>query len=165
MPLLARCAQKKRISFFTPHIPQGSRVLEVGCGEGWFGHYLKAGGWDYVGLDIRPPADIVGDIRDWSSLGIEGGSFDVVIAFELVEHVHCFQEFNDILRPGGLLMLTSPVPHMDWLCKVLEFIGLNQKRTSPHDHLIYLRDIPFFQPLQLKTVGLIGQWGVFRKPL
>jgi SAM-dependent methyltransferase len=165
MPLLGEYARRKRIEFFTPYIPKEAKVLEVGCGDGWFGSYLKSNGWNYVGLDIVPPADIVGDIRNWEQLAIEKESFDVVVAFELVEHVPCFQEFSDIMKPAGLLMLTSPVPHMDWLCRVLEFIGLNQKRTSPHDHLIYFRDIPIFQPLKVKTAGFVGQWGIFRKPL
>ncbi|MFQ5924519.1 MAG: class I SAM-dependent methyltransferase [Dehalococcoidia bacterium] len=165
MPLLGEYARRKRIEFFTPYIPKEAKVLEVGCRDGWFGDYLKNRGWNYVGLDIMPPADIVGDIRNWEQLGIEKESFDVVVAFELVEHVHCFHEFREIMKPGGLLMLTSPVPHMDWLFRVLEFIGLNQKRTSPHNNLIYFRDIPFFQPLKIKIVGLAGQWGMFRKPL
>lgn len=87
------------------------------------------------------------------------------MAFEVVEHVHCFREFAELLKPGGLLLLTSPVPHMDWLCKALEKVGLNQKRTSPHDHLIYFKNIPLFEPLETKTVGLMAQWGKFRRPL
>jgi hypothetical protein len=69
---------------------------------------------------------------------------------------------HDLLKPAGKLLVTPPVPHMDWLCRVLESVGLNQKRTSPHDHLIYFKDIPLFEPFESKTQGLIGQWGKFR---
>jgi SAM-dependent methyltransferase len=165
MPLLSKYAQKKRIEYSVKDIPKQARILEVGCGNGWFGNYLKRNGWEnYVGLDIAPPADIVGDILDWRELGIKEGSFDLIIAFEVVEHVNCFQESFDILKPGGLLILTSPVPHMDWLCKLLEMAGLNQKRTSPHEHLLYFKDIPLFRPLDIKTIGFMMQWGKFRKP-
>jgi SAM-dependent methyltransferase len=164
MPLLSKYAQKKRIEYSVKDIPKQAGILEVGCGSGWFGNYLKRNGWEnYVGLDIVPPADIVGDIRDWRKLGIKQNSFDIIIAFEVVEHINCFQDFFDILKPDGLLILTSPVPHMDWLCKLLETIGLNQKRTSPHDHLIYFRDIPLFKPLDIKKIGFMIQWGKFRK--
>jgi len=166
MPLLSKYAQKKRMEYSVKDISKKDKILEVGCGDGWFGHYLKRNGWkNYVGLDIVPPADIVGDILDWRKLGIKEQSFDIIIAFELVEHVNCFQELFDILKPGGLLMLTSPVPHLDWLCKLLETVGLNQKRTSPHNHLIYFEDIPLFELLEIRTIGVMMQWGKFKKPI
>ncbi len=165
-PLLSKYAQKKKIKFFIKDIPKPAKILEVGCGDVWLGIYLKKNGWkNYVGLDLVPPADIVGNIINWKKLGIKGNSFDVIIAFEVIEHINCFQEFFDILKPDGLLMLTSPVPHMDWLCKLLETLGLNQKRTSPHDHLFCFKDIPLFKPIDVKTVGFISQWGKFRKPI
>ncbi len=97
-------------------------------------------------------------------MGIKPESFDVIMAFELIEHVDCTQEFFDILRHGGLLMLTSPVPHMDWLCQAFESVGLNQKRTSPHGNLVYFKELKLFQPVEIKIVGGMAQWGTFRKP-
>ena len=165
MPVLSKYAQKQKIKYFINGIPKDLKILEVGCGDSWLGNYLKNNGWlNYVGLDLTPPADIVGNILNWRELGIKKESVEVIIAFEIVEHINCFQEFFDILTPGGLLMLTSPVPHMDWLCKLLEIIGLNQKRTSPHSHLIYFKDIPYFIPIEIRTIGFISQWGKFRKP-
>ncbi len=108
---------------------------------------------------------MVGNILEWRALGIEPESFDVIVAFELIEHVDCVQEMFDILKPGGLLMLTSPLPHMDWMCSLLERLGLNQKRTSPHCHLIYFKDLPLFEPLEIKIMGGMAQWGKFRKPI
>ena len=166
MPLLSDYARKKKIDYFIKEIPKKAKILEIGCADGWLGNYLKSNFWEnYVGLDIVPPADVVGNILDWKKLGIKEGTLDVIIAFEVVEHINCFEECFNILKPGGLLMLTSPLPHRDWLCKCLEVIGLNQKRTSPHDHLIYFQEIPLFEPLEIKIVGLMAQWGKFRKPL
>lgn len=165
MPLLSDIARKKKISHFITRIPKEARVLEIGCGDGWLGEYCRSHGWaGYVGLDLHPPADVVGDIREWRSLGIAEGAFDVIIAFEVFEHIWCFRECFDILRPGGLLMATTPHPRMDWLCRALEFVGLNQKRTSPHDHLVRLRDVPLFEPVDLRFVPPLAQWGIFRRP-
>ena len=55
-----------------------------------------------MGLDLKPPADMVGDILAWRRLVIESASFDIVLAFEVVEHVDCFQAVYDILRPRGM---------------------------------------------------------------
>jgi len=120
---------------------------------------------DYVGLDVAGTADVVGSVLEWKGLGIEPASFDVIVAFELIEHVDCVQEMFDMLKPGGVLMLTSPVPHMDWLCLLLEWFGLCQKRTSPHSHLTYFMDLPLFEPIDIKIVAGIAQWGKFRKPI
>jgi 2-polyprenyl-3-methyl-5-hydroxy-6-metoxy-1,4-benzoquinol methylase len=166
VPALSEYARRKKIDHFFRDVPREARILEVGSGDGWLKREMARRGWrDYVGIDLKPPADVVGSILDWRSLGLPPGSFDVVIAFEVVEHVHCFREIFDLLKPGGLLVLTSPVPRMDWLCRLLELAGLNQKRTSPHDHLISFRQIPLFEPIEIRTVGLMAQWGKFRKPL
>jgi 2-polyprenyl-3-methyl-5-hydroxy-6-metoxy-1,4-benzoquinol methylase len=166
MPLLSSYAQKKKITYFMDDISKDARILEIGSGGGWLGEYLKGNGWQHVvGIDLEPPADIVGDICDWKDLSIEANSFDYIIAFEVVEHVDCFEACFNLLKPGGLLMLTSPVPHMDWACKMLEGVGLNQKRTSPHDHLIYFENIPLFEPVEIRRVGFMAQWGIFKKIL
>jgi 2-polyprenyl-3-methyl-5-hydroxy-6-metoxy-1,4-benzoquinol methylase len=49
----------------------------------------------------KHPADIVGDILEWKRIGLQPESFDVIIAFELVEHVDCFQEFFDLLSQAA----------------------------------------------------------------
>ena len=166
MPLLSDIAQRRKIDFFLEPIPRHAAILEIGCGSKWVGDYLRQAGYTgYVGNDLFPPADIVGDIREWRALGLTAASFDVIIAFEVVEHVDLFAEAYDLLRPGGKLLLTSPVPEMDWAMKLLEAAGLNQKRTSPHDHLIDFRTIPAFEAIEIRRVAGLSQWGILVKPL
>lgn len=166
MPMLSDIAQRKKIAYFLDPLPRDATILEIGCGARWVGEHLRSAGYTgYVGNDLAPPADIVGDIKTWKKLGLRGESFDAIVAFEVVEHVDLFQEAFDLLKPGGLLLLTSPVPEMDWAMQVLEAVGLNQKRTSPHDHLIDFRAIPLFEAVSIRRVAGLSQWGVFRKPL
>jgi len=164
MPLLSRYAQKKKIDYFLKKISHQDRILEIGCKTGWVSDYLKQNGCnDYTGIDIVPPSDIVGNIRDWRKLGLKEESFDIIIAFEVVEHVNCFKECYELLKSGGKLMLTSPVPYMDWILHFLELIGLNQKRTSPHNNLIYFKNVPYFKSKDIKIIGFLSQWGIFTK--
>lgn len=166
MPVLSSIGRSMKLAYFLKSVNKEARILEIGCADKWLGKYLKAHGWEnYTGLDLVPTADIVGDVRNWRSLGLKGGSFDVIFAFEVLEHVPCFQDLFDLLKPGGLLMATSPVPHMDWLSLLMEKLGLLQKRTSPHDYLFYFKDIPLFQPVEIKTIAFFTQWGIFRKPV
>ena len=164
MPLLSDYARKKKIRYFLAPIPEDARILEIGSGSGWVGEHLKRDGRrQYVGLDLVPPADVVGDVRQWRQLGLEPESFDVILAFEVVEHVDCFRECYDLLKPGGRLLLTSPVPRMDWAMKILEGLGLNQKRTGPHDHLVDFRNVPLFERREIKIVSFLSQWGTLWK--
>ena len=165
MPMLSDIAQRKKIEYFLNPLAKNAAILEIGCGARWVGDHLRSAGYTgYVGNDLFPPADIVGDIRKWRELGLKGESFDAIVAFEVVEHVDLFQEAFDLLKPGGQLLLTSPVPEMDWAMQLLEAVGLNQKRTSPHDHLIDFRTIPLFEAVSIRRVAGLSQWGIFRKP-
>ena len=165
MPLLSRYAREKKLNFLLERIRPEHSVLEVGPGDRWLGSRLVENGLrGYHCVDLAGPADYVGDIRDWKRLGIPAASFDFVIALEVIEHVPCIAEIHALLKPGGLVFLTSPVPRWDGLCALLERLGLSQRRTSPHAHLVDFEDIPLFEPVLLKRVGLLSQWGLFRKP-
>lgn len=158
-------ARKNRIRYFVPHIPAGSRVLEVGAGDGWFRRAVEAeASVDYLTLDIAEPADIRGDIREWREHRLLPASFDVIVAFEVVEHVDCFQHCLELLKPGGLMLITTPVPHMDWALQIGEALCLTQKRTSPHSNLVYLSRVPGFLTEKISQPFGLGQWAVFRKP-
>ncbi len=164
MPLLSSIAQRRKIRYFLDPIASDARILEIGCGGGWVGRHLKARGRTrYVGLDMKPPADVVGDIRDWRRLGLEPASFDVVIAFEIVEHVDCWQACHDLLRPGGRMLVTTPVPRRDWILRILEALRLNQRRTSPHDHLVDIRDVACFDRKEVRIVAGLSQWAVLTR--
>jgi SAM-dependent methyltransferase len=162
---LSALARKKKCRYFLDRIPKDAKVLEIGCGSFWVGEYFREGGWQhYTGMDLEPPADLVGDIKQWRQLGLKPEFFDTIVAFEVIEHVDIAPESYELLKPGGLLMLTSPVPHMDWFLKILEMAGLNQRRTSPHEHQVDFRKIPKFELLQYKRVAGLAQWGILKKP-
>jgi 2-polyprenyl-3-methyl-5-hydroxy-6-metoxy-1,4-benzoquinol methylase len=157
-------AQKKRLQFFKEHFRVGSKVLEVGSGSGWLKSELVALGInDYIGIDVNAPADIVGDINKWQSLGLSADTFDIILAFEVVEHVDCFSSCHALLKPGGKMLITTPLPQTDWILKITEALGLNQKRTSAHDHLIDLGTVSIFPYKQISIVLGLGQWAVLQK--
>ncbi len=164
MPYLSSLAQRKKVEWFFAGVPRDARILEIGAGAGWLGPALRARGFSrYVGLDLVPPADVVGDVNDWRRIGLAPESFDVVVAFEVVEHVDCFRACHDLLAPGGALFVTTPVPRRDWIMQVLEAVGLNQRRTSPHDFLVDLRTVRHFAEREIRIVGGLAQWAVLRK--
>ena len=154
-------AQRKRIEWFLPRLATDAHILEVGCADGWFGRAAADRGYqDITGLDLEPPADIVGDVLEWRDLGLSAHSFDAIVAFEVVEHGDFSDALHDLLKPGGWLMATTPVPRMDGLGRLLEGVGLIQRRSSPHSHLVDLRQFPRFRVVDRKVMSGISQWGI-----
>ncbi len=163
--LLSYLIRKKKNMFFARDIHLENKILEVGSGNGWNTKYIRDLGFNITSLDIKGNADIVGDIRDWKKLGLKKESFDIIIAYEFIEHVDCIKDLTFLIKKGGLLMLSTPLPSRDWICKIFETIGLNQKRTSSHINLTYLKDLEKYGYVlkDYKLVGFMGQWGILRK--
>lgn len=102
--------------------PRGKRVLDVGCGTGfWTDYYLKRGA-DYTGVDIAPSsvkrlAERYPNARfvhaDMSEAEV-AGAFDVVNVFDVLYHITDDARFEAALTrcaravaPGGLLLVTD----------------------------------------------------------
>ena len=137
------------------------KILDLGCGNMWLSNYLRVNGYNVSGFSLKKPADIVGDVKTYK---FKNNYYDAVLAIEMVEHVDCFKEIFTMLKPDGLLIITTPVPHLDWFCLLMERFGLFQDRgDTPHKYLMYLNKIPFFSKIWVKTYFSV-QFGVFRKP-
>ncbi len=157
-------ARSSRIRFFISYLHPGEHVLEVGPGEGWFRKAIAAEmSTSYLTIDTHAPANIAGDVRNWRQHGLEAGSFDVIVAFEVVEHTPCLPECRELLKPGGRLLITTPMPQFDWLLKLFENLRLIQARTSEHSYLTSVRSVPGFILEKARYPFGVGQWVVLRK--
>ena len=101
---------------------QGKRVLDAGCGSGYGSDLLvRAGAAEVVGVDLD--AEVVGAARndypavtfataDIRELPAELGDFDVVVCFEVLEHLDdpetALGQLGTVLREGALLVVSSP---------------------------------------------------------
>lgn len=151
----------RKLEHFFADIPKDARILDLGCADGWVSRWAAQRGWhDITGLDLAPTADVVGDVRRWRELGLEEQSFDVILAFEVLEHGDFAAAVRALLRPGGRLVATTPVPRLDWVCQLFESVGVLQRRTSPHSFLVDLRTYPGFEPCSWQVKGLVSQWAV-----
>lgn len=137
------------------------RILEIGPGPAGLRHAIRAR--TYTSIDLVGPADIVGCIREWRGLGLAPSSFDVVIAFEVIEHVDCLDACWELLCDGGRLFLTTPVPERDRWLQRLERLGLCQPRTSPHDNLVDLRHVRWRGARTVLRIAGLSQWACLTK--
>jgi 2-polyprenyl-3-methyl-5-hydroxy-6-metoxy-1,4-benzoquinol methylase len=160
---LSGVAQRGKIKFFLTWLPRHGQIMDFGCADQWFKRAAaRRGLQNVVGLDLTPQADIVGDIFQWELLGLEAHSFDAIVAFEVVEHGDFSRPLHDLLKSDGVLIVTTPVPMFDPLCRLLEVLRLLQRRTSPHSHLIDLRRFPHFEVVERRIKVGISQWAVLR---
>lgn len=160
-PVVSELSRRSKLRLLLRHLPPLSSVLEVGAGEGWFAAQLGARGHRVTTLDLARPADIVGDINSWRALGIRAGSFDAVVALEVIEHVDCLAALRAVCRTGGLIFLSSPHPEWDWCMRLLERLSLTQTRTSPHSNLTDFATIPLPAVVRRRPM-FIHQVAIFR---
>jgi SAM-dependent methyltransferase len=100
----------------------GARVLDAGCGMAYGTRMLAdAGAGEVVGVDldkallaghVDTPANITLETADVRDLPHEANSFDLVVCFEVIEHVtepqRVLDELHRVLRPDGLLVVSTP---------------------------------------------------------
>ena len=92
----------------------GKKVLDVGCGIGWVGKYLK----DVSGIDVDEGALKLAqkyenvEKANAEKIHLDNQLFDGVIARDVVEHLQdplqAITEFSRLLKKKGLLYLSVP---------------------------------------------------------
>lgn len=107
-----------------PDVLNGARVLEIGCGGGMFAAWMAESGagevaaQDFSATPIAeaqrrfPLANLTFSVGDIEAIDSPDQAFDVVVSCETIEHVprpaRAVAELARVLRPGGLLLLTTP---------------------------------------------------------
>jgi SAM-dependent methyltransferase len=100
---------------------QGARVLEVGCGAGYGAHHIAADGAVVTATDPSDQAvayarakypGVTFEQADGTRLPFADGSFDVVVSFQVIEHIdddaRYLREISRVLKPSGVLYCTTP---------------------------------------------------------
>jgi SAM-dependent methyltransferase len=114
--LLARLERERA------RLGRAPRVLDVGCGEGWFAAALAAAGAEVLAVDVAAeavrrartahPGLDVRLVEPEAGLPLEDAELDVVWAGETIEHVAdsagWLSELRRVLRSGGVLLLSTP---------------------------------------------------------
>jgi SAM-dependent methyltransferase len=105
--------------WYGPKAP--ARVLEIGPGSGMFLACLRELGWRGFAVDVSwdllsvvRKRGVPGALGAFSALPIRDGGVDALVMLEVVEHLlpgHAeagLEEAARVLRPGGLLLLSTP---------------------------------------------------------
>jgi SAM-dependent methyltransferase len=108
---------------FATRMARGKRVLDAGCGAGYGTAELAEAAACVVGADIAPEAiDFARQNYPRANLWFEqasctalphgDGCFDLVVAFEVIEHLASWRELlveaRRLLAPGGQFVVSTP---------------------------------------------------------
>lgn len=130
-----------------------NKILDVGCGIGYFLEVAKERGWDVYGTEYTDEA-----IQICSSKGInmqkgilssrnyQNEEFDIITSFEVIEHINNpideLTNFYKVLRKGGLVYLTTP-----------NFNSLLRYRLkSEYNVICYPEHLSYYTPKTLKKL-------------
>lgn len=113
-----RARKRVLLNFVKRHLPAGSRVLDVGCGDGWLAEALPE--WEWYG--VEPDSVLRAKALAKGMRAVPGraeempfpdGNFDAVCLFDVLEHLpeECaaLEEARRVLRPGRLLFVSVPL--------------------------------------------------------
>lgn len=124
--------------------PTGGKILDIGCGYGFFLKQMKAKGWEAYGMDVSETAVSYAEkhgiritLGTFDNVKYDDNYFDAVTLFYVLEHLpdplSGIKEIKRILKPNGLLLLR--VPHTTPIVKILKIIGIKNNLYDPPFHL------------------------------
>ncbi|WP_459555470.1 methyltransferase domain-containing protein [Lacunimicrobium album] len=104
---------------------QHKDILDLACGDGYGANLLAANARSVIGIDIDPETIHHAQKRyqhpnlrfltaDCRELPLDDASFDLIVSFETIEHIHdqekFIREMRRVLRPDGVLLISTPDP-------------------------------------------------------
>lgn len=95
------------------------KILDIGCGYGFFLEVAKEKGWEVYGCELSKDAvaecekkGIKMHFGDISTSPFDPGTYDVIVSIEVIEHLidpnPYLKSSFDLLRSGGIFYVTTP---------------------------------------------------------
>jgi len=135
------------------------KLLDIGAGFGWCTEYFHEHGFAVTPLEPNPLTSkkieektgliVIRDFfENWTPEESLIGTFDVIIAMQVIEHVlnpqFLFQKSHDLLRQGGVLVVSTP----NFNSLLIKVLKAREGHICPPEHLNFFT---------LKSLRLLGK--------
>jgi SAM-dependent methyltransferase len=123
------------------------KILEIGCGTGGIVAELTRRGHDIIGTDISREIVAYGleihegirlDVQPAEELPYADGTFDIVLSFDLFEHIaridRHVDEVRRVLKPNGYYLFQTPNKYSNALFETLTYKSLKWRWAHPSLH-------------------------------
>lgn len=123
-------AHQAKVDLFKEMLPniKNKKILDVGCGGGYFTNICAIGGAEVIGIDYSESAIQFAkdrypklDFRVANAQTLNefsDTSFDVVLLIDVIEHIHdqlsVLKQIKRILRPNGILLISTDLEDSKW---------------------------------------------------
>lgn len=106
--------------------PNETKILDFGCGSGFFTDKLQEKGYQSFGIDISEEAIKFGELKGIKNLSVQDShklnypdnNFDVVLSMDVLEHLEdeswAIKEVNRVLKSGGMFVVMVPAYKFLW---------------------------------------------------
>ena len=112
----------RRVKMLSSHLGPGVRVLELGCGTGYFTRELARSRADVIAIDVSPElleiasancsmSNVRYEIQNACALSYPDAVFDSVVGSSVLHHLEiqeALREIYRVLKPGGTIYFTEP---------------------------------------------------------
>ena len=111
----------RRVKMLSDHLGVGMRVLELGCGTGYFTRELARSGANIVAVDVSPElleiaradccANVCYEIQNACAMSYPDAVFDSVVGSSVLHHLEikeALREIYRVLKVGGTIYFTEP---------------------------------------------------------
>ncbi len=145
---LDRLIRTLRLRKILPYLPPNAAVCDVGCGDGTILKHLCESGRIAWGTGLDPcaipakgfPCEIIR--ADILGARLPPESYQAVLMLAVLEHLEggkveeTMKEIHRILKPDGLLILTTPTPRSEPLLEFLAFRlhVISEREIRGHRH-------------------------------
>lgn len=116
--LVRRITLKKKVRWINENSSKKGRLLDFGCGTGYFLQEALKNGWEATGFEVNSQAAAVAlgkhglQVYDDINLLKAENKFDVITLFHVLEHVHdlcgTLKILLSLLKKRGTLMIAVP---------------------------------------------------------
>jgi SAM-dependent methyltransferase len=144
-------------------------VLDCACGEGYGSALMAELASEVIGIDLAsyaiahararyPFANLRFECGDATALSLADQSVDVITSFETLEHLaahdQMLREFKRVLRPNGVLIISSPDKHT--------YSDVSGYRNEFHVKELYRAELEALLHRHFKHHRLFGQKLMFQ---